>query len=390
MKVAAYGVGKNEESNIYGWYEGIKDADYILYLDTGSTDKTIEIAKSFGITVVQAYFSPWDENLAKNTALSLIPLEYEYCINLDIDQHMITKDWKEKILNGHNNKEILVCNLTSSEGLDDGNVVKKLFRIHKRDNCFWFGYRPEIKQHGYYPEESTREFIDITVKDMPGDNDRFENRESLYVNSFLNYVGKIKRYRHNQAMLSGLMSLALAYYEKDDRDNFNKIYKEIIDFIEEVESSVKVDIPDQYLITLAYTLFNPQDTSKMYKSLLEHSAISEYQRLFLNLRLLCIYFLTKNNKKLIEIFDNLNIEKKFFEGTEKDWNSYNLSGIELEFIDNFSKLIKSLKNNDIAEQKVFDSIHSLIYMIFANIGYGKRHEELAKNSFEYFIEHGYE
>ncbi len=382
MKIAAYGVGKNEESNIAGWYEGIKDADYILYLDTGSTDKTIEIAKSFGINVINAAFNPWDETHAKNTALSLIPLEYDYCINLDIDQHMITKDWKAKVIDHNDDKEILVCNLMSSEGLADGNVVKKLFRIHKRQGCFWFGYRPEIKKYGYFPEEMTRTFLDVEVRDMPGDYERFENRETLYINSFLNYVGKIKRYRNNQIMLSGLMSLALSYYEKDDKDNFNLIYKELSAFIEDVESSVNVEIPDQYLVSLAYTLFNPEQTKTVYDSLM-NTDISEYQKMFLYLRIAAIYIKTKQYDKLNKVIKYLQIDKDFFEGNDKNWSSYYLSDIELDFINilNMSKDITDFEKN-ILEQ--------LSDIIFSNIGYGKRHEQLAKNSFDYFLGNGYE
>lgn len=382
MKVAAYGVGKNEESNIAGWYEGIKDADYILYLDTGSTDKTVEIAKSFGINVFHASFSPWDETNAKNTALSLIPLDYDYCINLDIDQHMITKDWKSQIINNNDDKEILVSNLMSSEGLADGNVIKKLFRIHKRQGCFWFGYRPEIKKYGYFPEEMTRTFLEISVRDMPGDYERFENREVLYINSFLNYVGKIKRYRSNQIMLSGLMSLALSYYEKDDKDNFNLIYKELADFINEVESSLNVEIPDQYLVSLAYTLFNPEKTKEIYNSLI-NTNISEYQKMFLYLRIASIYVKTKQYDKLKEIINNIEINKNFFEGDDKNWSSYHLSDVELDFID-ILKLSESLTSFEL------ERLNSLSDIIFSNIGYGKRHEELANNSFNYFIEHGYE
>lgn len=382
MKIAAYGVGKNEESNIAGWYEGIKDADYILYLDTGSTDRTVEIAKSFGINVVNAAFSPWDETNAKNTALSLIPLDYQYCINLDIDQHMITKDWKSQIIKNNEDKEILVCNLMSSEGLADGNVIKKLFRIHKRQGCFWFGYRPEIKKYGYFPEEMTRTFLDIDVRDMPGDYERFENREILYINSFLNYVGKIKRYRNNQIMLSGLMSLALSYYEKDDKDNFNLIYKELINFVNEVESSVNVEIPDQYLVSLAYTLFNPEKTKEMYDSLI-NTNISEYQKMFLYLRIASIYVKTNQQNKLKEIIKNIEINKNFFEGDDKNWSSYRLSDVELDFIDilNLSESFTSFE---------LERLNSLSDIIFSNIGYGKRHEQLANNSFNYFIEHGYE
>ena len=45
MKIAVYAIAKNEEYNINDWYNSVSKADYHLILDTGSTDKTVEIAK---------------------------------------------------------------------------------------------------------------------------------------------------------------------------------------------------------------------------------------------------------------------------------------------------------------------------------------------------------
>jgi glycosyltransferase involved in cell wall biosynthesis len=64
IKIAVYGVAKNEEYNVKSWYESTKNADYHFILDTGSTDNTIEVARSFGINVVSASFIPWDETMA--------------------------------------------------------------------------------------------------------------------------------------------------------------------------------------------------------------------------------------------------------------------------------------------------------------------------------------
>jgi Glycosyltransferases involved in cell wall biogenesis len=48
---------KNEEKNIKRAIESIKDvADEILVIDSGSTDKTIDIAKSYGANVI---FNEW-------------------------------------------------------------------------------------------------------------------------------------------------------------------------------------------------------------------------------------------------------------------------------------------------------------------------------------------
>ncbi len=48
MRIAVYTIALNEEKHVKRWYESAKDADYLLIADTGSTDKTVEIAESLG------------------------------------------------------------------------------------------------------------------------------------------------------------------------------------------------------------------------------------------------------------------------------------------------------------------------------------------------------
>jgi glycosyltransferase involved in cell wall biosynthesis len=96
MKVAIYTIALNEEQFVERWYESAKDADYLLIADTGSTDKTIELAKSLGINVVSISISPWRFDDARNAALASLPLDIDYCISLDMDE-IITPNWREPL-----------------------------------------------------------------------------------------------------------------------------------------------------------------------------------------------------------------------------------------------------------------------------------------------------
>lgn len=96
MKVAIYTIALNEEQFVKRWYESAKDADYLLIADTGSTDRTVEIAKSLGINVVSIGISPWRFDDARNAAMSQIPLDIDYCISLDMDE-VITPGWREPL-----------------------------------------------------------------------------------------------------------------------------------------------------------------------------------------------------------------------------------------------------------------------------------------------------
>ncbi len=72
MRVAVYTIALNEEKFLNSWFESVKDADYLLIADTGSSDDTVEKAKALGVSVIRIKVSPWRFDIARNTALSFI------------------------------------------------------------------------------------------------------------------------------------------------------------------------------------------------------------------------------------------------------------------------------------------------------------------------------
>jgi glycosyltransferase involved in cell wall biosynthesis len=98
MKIAVYTIALNEEKHVERWYNSVKDADYILITDTGSTDKTVEIAESLGITVFNAALRPFRFDVARNIALASIPDDIDYCISLDMDE-VLTEGWRDAFKN---------------------------------------------------------------------------------------------------------------------------------------------------------------------------------------------------------------------------------------------------------------------------------------------------
>lgn len=96
MKIAVYAISKNEEQFVQRFCDSAKDADLILIADTGSTDNTKEIAASCGAKVYDICVSPWRFDKARDTALSLIPRDFDVCISLDIDE-VLEPGWREEI-----------------------------------------------------------------------------------------------------------------------------------------------------------------------------------------------------------------------------------------------------------------------------------------------------
>ena len=86
MKIAVYTIALNEEQFVERWYEANKDADCLVIADTGSTDNTVELARSLGILVHEIRVKPWRFDDARNTALALVPADVDVCVSVDMDE----------------------------------------------------------------------------------------------------------------------------------------------------------------------------------------------------------------------------------------------------------------------------------------------------------------
>lgn len=96
LKICVYAISKNEEQFVRRFYESAKDADLILLADTGSTDNTIDIARECGITVYEINVTPWRFDTPRNTAITLIPRDFDVCVSIDLDEEL-QPGWREEI-----------------------------------------------------------------------------------------------------------------------------------------------------------------------------------------------------------------------------------------------------------------------------------------------------
>ena len=96
LKICVYAISKNEEQFVKRFYESCKEADLVLLADTGSTDRTAEVAKECGIEVHNITVSPWRFDLARNVAICLIPNDVDVCVSIDLDE-VLVPGWREEI-----------------------------------------------------------------------------------------------------------------------------------------------------------------------------------------------------------------------------------------------------------------------------------------------------
>lgn len=61
-------------------------ADHIIVLDTGSTDDTASLLRSFGVEVHEKKYEHFRFDVARNDSLDLIPEEYNIRVCTDLDE----------------------------------------------------------------------------------------------------------------------------------------------------------------------------------------------------------------------------------------------------------------------------------------------------------------
>lgn len=96
IKICVYAISKNEEKFIRRWSDSAKDADLILLADTGSTDRTVEVAKECGVQVHSICITPWRFDHARNASIALIPRDIDVCVCIDVDE-VLEPGWREEI-----------------------------------------------------------------------------------------------------------------------------------------------------------------------------------------------------------------------------------------------------------------------------------------------------
>lgn len=170
MKVAVYAIAKNESLNVKRWLNTVKDADGIFVLDTGSTDNTVELLREGGANVtIWPVHKEFRFDSARNSALDLIPLDYDLCVSLDFDE-ILVDGWREQ-LNGFTGD---AANYTLIFSFDKGGNVTcsyPRFAIHKRRGFYWTYPAHEVlmpAREGYDIQHT----LPITVVHLPSEPKR--------------------------------------------------------------------------------------------------------------------------------------------------------------------------------------------------------------------------
>lgn len=86
MKISAVLIGKNEEVMLPRVMDSIKDLDEIIYCDTGSTDKSVEIAKQFTDKI--SYFK-WNDRFCDARNAAKAHATGDWILSIDCDEVLV-------------------------------------------------------------------------------------------------------------------------------------------------------------------------------------------------------------------------------------------------------------------------------------------------------------
>jgi glycosyltransferase involved in cell wall biosynthesis len=157
---------RDEEEMLPRTLEAIKPAvDEMIIVDTGSTDSTIEIAKSFGATVIER---EWTGSFSDARNASLEAATGDWFLYLDADEVLVSEDVdKLRALLGQTWREAFFLHETNFTGAEGAgvSVVHSALRLFRNRPNYRFSGRlhEQIAYHlpAYLPERITQSSVRV-------------------------------------------------------------------------------------------------------------------------------------------------------------------------------------------------------------------------------------
>ncbi|WP_160687318.1 glycosyltransferase family 2 protein [Clostridium sp. C2-6-12] len=155
MKLSIAMIVKNEEKNLERTLKPLKELNKyinteIIIVDTGSEDKTIDIAKKYTDKV---YFHKWNNNFADMRNISLEYCTGEWVLVLDADEYLYDVETLGKLLNsnkinGYKSAYIQIANFNKDiENSINNGFITTLIRLFKNNTVKYEGIIHEQPKH---------------------------------------------------------------------------------------------------------------------------------------------------------------------------------------------------------------------------------------------------
>ena len=267
MKICVYAICKNESKFVNKWLDSMQEADYIVVLDTGSTDGTFKMLKedSRVTKVEKKIIKPWRFDVARNESMKLIPDDADVLVCTDFDE-VFEPGWAQVIRDtwevGRTTRMFYTYAWSHNE-VGEPTDVFRYDKIHNRD-YHWIFPVHEVA----YPIDEEKDEVIIDVG------------ERIYLHHYPD-KSKPRSYYFDLLKLSCeenpddshvRMLLAREYLANDDLDSAEKEFLNVLD-MPDINTSVKKEV-------LLYTLLH---LAIIYQQKDEHEEALWYCEEFLKL-----------------------------------------------------------------------------------------------------------
>ncbi len=236
IKISACYIVKNEEKNLRTSLESLQYAvDEIIVVDTGSTDNTLEVAKSFGAVI---FNEMWHDDFSAPRNIALDYAEGDWIIFLDADEYFTAetaKNIRSVIENiGEENIGGLLIHLVNIDVENDNRVMDSAFVLRIFRNLRGLQYVGKIHEELKWFGKNLPNMISIPPQIL-----------TLYHTGYSATLNKAKAERNLKLLLEELNAtdtpervyghIAQCYHGLDDFINAEKFAR--LDIAADVEST---------------------------------------------------------------------------------------------------------------------------------------------------------
>lgn len=164
MKISACMIVKNEEENILNCIKSFKEyMTEIIVVDTGSTDRTIELAEQMGAKV---YSIPWQEDFAATKNYAIAKAQGDWILFLDADEYFSKQTMKKAyqwLKKYYCNYDAFLSKMINID-VDDGNKELDFFYTVR-----FFRNTSNIRYEGAIHEQLCKADGNLQIIQMPAE-----------------------------------------------------------------------------------------------------------------------------------------------------------------------------------------------------------------------------
>lgn len=243
-KICVYAICKNESKFVDAWLNSMQEADYIVVLDTGSTDNTYKLLKDDPrvYKVEQKVISPWRFDVARNESMKLIPDDANILLCTDLDE-LLEPGWAKIIrdnwIDGFHVRGLYKYAWSHTEDGQPGRIFY-YDKLHDK-NWHWIAPVHEMLCSNIYNDEHiSSHSLNLFDRGV------YLHHYPDYTKSRSNYLPLLElRVQENPADYCGKFYLSHEYFYQGEYQKSINLLKDILENYQDKYSSL--DIAAAYL-----------------------------------------------------------------------------------------------------------------------------------------------